>query len=100
MSTPQMSLGPGTLTEQEREALALFLGGRQDREIAARLSCSEAAVAEHLESASRKLGVSDRLELLIRRYYYGRTQSACRPEATEGFPVPDGRSRARGRQYI
>ncbi|MCZ7572244.1 MAG: response regulator transcription factor [Ardenticatenaceae bacterium] len=57
-----------TLTEREREVVALVGEGLKNRQIAERLSISETTVRHHLTSIFSKLEVSDRLELLIYAY--------------------------------
>jgi DNA-binding NarL/FixJ family response regulator len=54
-----------TLTRREREVLTLVAEGLKNRDIAARLFISETTVTHHLSSVFAKLGVSDRLELVI-----------------------------------
>jgi len=58
-----------TLTPREREVVALVGEGLKNRDIAARLFISETTVTHHLSSVFGKLGVSDRLELVI--YAFG-----------------------------
>lgn len=59
-----------TLTKLERELIALIGGGFKDRQIADRLLISEEEMAEELTSIFDKLGVSNRLELVIYAYHY------------------------------
>lgn len=54
-----------SLTRREREVLALVTEGLKNRDIGARLFISETTVTHHLSSVFAKLGVSDRLELVI-----------------------------------
>ena len=54
-----------TLTPREREVVTLIAEGLKNRDIAARLFISETTVTHHLSSVFAKLGVSDRLELVI-----------------------------------
>ncbi|HEV2914558.1 MAG TPA: response regulator transcription factor [Pyrinomonadaceae bacterium] len=60
-----------TLTQREREVIALIGTGLKNKEIARRLFISETTVRHHLTSVFSKLGVSDRLELMIYAYRYG-----------------------------
>lgn len=55
----------GALTGQEREAAQLAIAGASNREIADRMFLSPRTVETHLSGAYRKLGVSNRRELLI-----------------------------------
>jgi two-component system nitrate/nitrite response regulator NarL len=64
------SLDPQTkkissLTERERDVIALIAEGLKNRQIAERLFISPTTVTHHLSSVYSKLGVSDRLELVI-----------------------------------
>jgi two-component system, NarL family, nitrate/nitrite response regulator NarL len=59
-----------TLTERERQAISLIGEGLKNREIAERMFISEATVRHHLTSIFNKLGVADRLELVIYAYQH------------------------------
>jgi len=54
-----------SLTERERQVIALIAEGLKNRQIAERLFISHVTVTHHLSSIYGKLGVSDRLELVI-----------------------------------
>src|SRR6059036_629212 len=60
-----------SLTERELEVITLIGEGRKNKQIAARLFISVATVRHHLTSIFEKLGVSDRLELIIYAYQHG-----------------------------
>jgi DNA-binding NarL/FixJ family response regulator len=60
-----------SLTEREREVIPLIGEGLKNKQIGDRLCISEATVRHHLTSIFSKLGVSDRLELVIYVYRYG-----------------------------
>ena len=60
-----------TLTEREREVVALIGEGLKNKNIADRLFISETTVRHHLTSIFNKLEVSDRLELVIYAYRQG-----------------------------
>jgi DNA-binding NarL/FixJ family response regulator len=60
-----------TLTAREREVIALIGEGLKNRQIAKRLFISETTVRHHLTSIFDKLGVADRLELVIYAYRHG-----------------------------
>ena len=60
-----------TLTQREREIVALIGEGLKNKQIASRLFISEATVRHHFTSIFDKLDVSDRLELIIYAYRYG-----------------------------
>lgn len=57
-----------TLTDRERQVVAVFAEGLKNGQIAERLFISETTVRHHLTSIFAKLEVSDRLELLIFAY--------------------------------
>jgi DNA-binding NarL/FixJ family response regulator len=59
----------GNLTSRERQVIALIAEGLRNKHIAERLFISETTVTHHLSSIFSKLGVSDRLELVI--YAFG-----------------------------
>ena len=54
-----------SLTERERQVLALIAEGLKNKQIGERLFISETTVTHHLSSIFSKLEVSDRLELVI-----------------------------------
>jgi two-component system, NarL family, nitrate/nitrite response regulator NarL len=54
-----------SLTERERQVIALIAQGLKNRQIAERLFISPTTVTHHLSSIYSKLGVSDRLELVV-----------------------------------
>jgi two-component system, NarL family, nitrate/nitrite response regulator NarL len=60
-----------TLTNREREVIALVGEGIKSKEIASRLFISETTVRHHLTSIFDKLEVVDRVELLIYAYRHG-----------------------------
>lgn len=60
-----------TLTNREREVVTLIGEGLKNKEIADRLFISETTVRHHLTSIFDKLGVSDRVELLIYSFRHG-----------------------------
>jgi DNA-binding NarL/FixJ family response regulator len=59
-----------TLTERERQVIRLIGEGLKNKEIADRMYISEATVRHHLTSIFNKLGVTDRLELVIYAYQH------------------------------
>jgi len=60
-----------SLTDRELQVIALVREGRKNKQIAERLFISDTTVRHHLTSIFSKLGVSDRLELVIYSYKYG-----------------------------
>ncbi|HEX6291575.1 MAG TPA: response regulator transcription factor [Herpetosiphonaceae bacterium] len=59
------------LTDREREVIALICEGLQNKLIGERLFISETTVRHHLTSIFDKVGVSNRLELVIYAYRHG-----------------------------
>jgi two-component system response regulator DegU len=60
-----------TVTDREREVIELVGEGLKNRQIGERMFISETTVRHHLTSIFGKLGVSDRLSLVIYAYRYG-----------------------------
>ena len=60
-----------TLTKREREVIGLIGRGMKNKQIAEQLIISEATVRHHLSSIFAKLGVEDRLELVVYAYQHG-----------------------------
>ena len=54
-----------SLTEREKQVIVLIALGLKNKQIAARLFISQTTVTHHLSSIYSKLGVSDRLELVV-----------------------------------
>ncbi|HEY7593306.1 MAG TPA: response regulator transcription factor [Actinophytocola sp.] len=69
--TPQ---AVATLTNREREVLLLVAQGGSNAEIASRLYISEATVKTHVARMLTKLGVRDRVHIVIYAYQHGLTQ--------------------------
>ncbi len=70
INRPDQNIDPDTakmasLTAREREVISLIAEGQKNKQIAERLFISETTVTHHLSSIFSKLGVSDRLELVI-----------------------------------
>lgn len=64
-----------SLTERERDVIALICEGLQNKEIGSRLHISETTVRHHLTSIFDKLRVDNRLELVIYAYRHGLAKS-------------------------
>jgi DNA-binding NarL/FixJ family response regulator len=60
-----------SLTEREREVIALIGEGLKNKQVGERLFISETTVTHHLSSVFSKLDVSDRLELIIYAFRHG-----------------------------
>lgn len=60
-----------TPTAREKEVILLIGQGLKNKEIALKLGISEATVRHHLSSIYGKLGVDDRLNLVIYAYQHG-----------------------------
>jgi two-component system, NarL family, nitrate/nitrite response regulator NarL len=59
------------LTQRERAVIALIAEGLKNKQIAERMFISETTVSHHLTSVFTKLGVTDRLELVIYAFAHG-----------------------------
>lgn len=59
-----------TLSQREREVIEMIGKGMRNRQIAVTLSISEVTVRHHLTSIFSKLGINDRLELIIFAYQH------------------------------
>jgi len=60
-----------SLTDREREVIALIGEGLKNKQVGERLFISETTVTQHLSSVFSKLEVSDRLELIIYAFRHG-----------------------------
>ena len=60
-----------SLTDREREVIALLGEGLKNKQVGERLFISETTVTHHLSSVFSKLEVSDRLELIIYAFRHG-----------------------------
>ena len=81
-----------TLTEREREILALIAIGATNREIAAELYLSPHTVKEHTSSLYRKLGARNRADAVQRAQRFGHLDLSGAPE---GALQPPGRGEGR-----
>ena len=59
------------LSDREKEVIRLIGQGHKNKKISTQLGISETTVRHHLTSIYKKLGVSDRLELLVYAHRYG-----------------------------
>ena len=59
------------LTQRERAVIALIAEGLKNKQIAERMFISETTVTHHLTAIFTKLGVTDRLELVIYAFAHG-----------------------------
>jgi two-component system nitrate/nitrite response regulator NarL len=64
-----------SLSEREKEVVKLIGQGFKNKRISSELCISETTVRHHLTSIYDKLGVSDRLELLVYAHRYGLVSS-------------------------
>jgi DNA-binding NarL/FixJ family response regulator len=65
----------GQLSEREREIIQFIGRGMKNKQIASQLCIAETTVRHHLTSIYGKLGVSDRLELLVFAHSHKLTQA-------------------------
>lgn len=88
------------LSEREREVLDLALEGLTAREIAERLTLTEATIRSHLARIYAKRGVSGRVELLARMKAPATTESSAMPGERSKEEVPEPSSPRRGRRTL
>jgi len=74
-STPELL---ATLTDREREVLALVAAGMSNEDIAAQLVVSPHTAKTHVNRAMTKLGAHDRAQLVIAAYEAGLVRPAAR----------------------
>jgi two-component system, NarL family, nitrate/nitrite response regulator NarL len=75
-----------SLTEREREVIALIAEGLKNKQIGQRLFITETTVTHHLSSIFSKLEVSDRLELVI--YAFSRNLAKMPQKAARRSNLP------------
>ena len=71
LNDPSSSENITKLTQRERTVIALIAEGLKNKQIAERMFISETTVSHHLTSVYTKLGVTDRLELVIYAFGHG-----------------------------
>jgi DNA-binding NarL/FixJ family response regulator len=74
MNAPRLAAAPGlleTLTDREREIVALIATGMSNGEIAEHLTLSPLTVKTHANHAMTKLGARDRAQLVVLAYQAG-----------------------------
>ncbi|HEY6278497.1 MAG TPA: response regulator transcription factor [Streptosporangiaceae bacterium] len=86
-STARAAASPGlaSLTDREREVVALVAAGLSNDEIAARLVVSPLTAKTHVSRAMTKVGARDRAQLVVFAYEHGLAEPAAGPG---GRPEP------------
>ena len=81
-----------SLTGRELQVIGLVAEGRRNKQIGERLFISDKTVRHHLTSIFNKVGVTDRLELLIYSYHHGLAKMPARPVAMPASERPFAQS--------
>jgi DNA-binding NarL/FixJ family response regulator len=71
LQTGSAAAGVRALTSREREIVALVGKGLSNRDVSERLFISDSTVRNHLTSVFRKLGVRNRMEMMVVAYREG-----------------------------
>ena len=87
------------LTAREQELITLLCEGLNDQEVADRAGISIATVRTHLASIYLKLGIKDRLKLVIYSYRHGLAQIPP-PSPNGGMDFGEGGVRNEGRAKL
>jgi DNA-binding NarL/FixJ family response regulator len=77
-----------TLTQREKTIISYLMQGWRNREIAQHLSITEQTVKNHLRSIYDKVGVSDRLELVLYAIHQKMVLPPVQPPQTEARTQP------------
>lgn len=80
----------GSLTPREREVVRLLCEGLRNKQIASRLAVTDVTVRHHLTSVFSKLGVSDRLGLLLYASKHGMTPAGTSVPADRAHSADAG----------
>lgn len=81
------------LTERERDMFRLLVRGYRNEDIARMLTLGESTVKSHVQHLYQKLGVRDRVQVVIYAYENGLVQPGRPPESPPGTRSSTGRGR-------
>jgi DNA-binding CsgD family transcriptional regulator len=84
---------PVTLTQRQRELLALVAVGRTNGQIARRLSISEGTVRTHLENIFQRLQVTNRAAAVVRAFPHGYAETGADEAPPAGGRLGDAVAR-------
>jgi DNA-binding NarL/FixJ family response regulator len=88
--------GNKPLSHRERQVLALLLKGKQNKVIASELRMQEGTVKVHLRSVMRKLGVRNRLEIVLATLRQTPSAASDRPKGIRTGAVDSDSRTGRG----
>lgn len=83
-------LSAGSLTEREREILALLVDGQNTAAIARRLGIAYSTARTHIQNLLIKLGAHSKVEAVAVSHHYNLVEFPSAPRLSSGAPGPAG----------